>query len=148
MVTSSETTRAESERLLVVPRQATVDGDEPRYLLVRWPDWPYPALLSIAPPAANDTLEDAVASLLDARLSVSTQGPVHLCPARLPVRMPQPRYGLVGTGWLRPAAVEVTGEPETDALLEGCELLTFGEALAALPTDLERAVFREGVALF
>jgi hypothetical protein len=61
--------------------------------------------------------------------------------------MPQPRFGLVGTGWLRPVAIQVSGEPETDAMLEGFEALTAAEATAALQTDLERAVFREGAAL-
>lgn len=132
---------------MVISRQAAVEGAEPRYLLVRWLDWPHPALLSMAPPARHDTLEDAVASLLDARLKVSTRGAVHLGATRVPVRMPQPRFGLVSTGWLRPAAVEVSGEPETDALLEGFEALTLEEALAALTTDVERTVFREGAAL-
>jgi hypothetical protein len=140
--------RPTPERLLIVPRQVTENGEEARYLLVRWPDWPYAALLSIAPPGAHDNVEAAVASLLDARLHVSTRGPVILGPARIPVRMAQPRFGLGGTGWLRPVAVEVTGEPEADALLEGFEALTTSEALAALPTDVERAVFREGAALF
>lgn len=139
--------RPEAERLLVISRQVVVEGAEPRYLLVRWPDWPHPALLSIAPPGAEDDLDDAVASLLKARLRVSS-GAVRLGTTRVPVRMPQPRFGLVSTGWLRPAAVEVSGEPETDALLEGFEALTAAEALAALTTDVERAVFREGAALF
>jgi hypothetical protein len=139
--------RPEAERLLVISRQAAVAGAEPRYLLVRWPDWPHPALLSIAPPGAADDLDEAVASLLDARLHVSS-GPVRLGARRVPVRMPQPRFGLVTTGWLRPAAVEVSGDPETDALLEGFDALTHEEALAALTTDVERAVFREGAALF
>lgn len=143
-----EPQRPAPERLLIVSRQAGRDGEEPRYLLVRWPDWPHPALLSIAPPEANDTLEDAVASLLGARLHVAAHGPVRLGSKRLPVRMPQPRYGAMTTGWLRPAAVEVTGDPEADALLDGYEALTLEEALAALTTDVERAVFREGAALF
>ncbi len=139
--------RPEAERLLVISRQAEVEGTEPRYLLVRWPDWPHPALLSIARPGAEDDLDAAVASLLDARLRVSS-GAVRLSATRVPVRMPQPRFGRVSTGWLRPAAVEVSGQPQTDALLEGFESLTLEEALAALTTDVERAVFREGAALF
>jgi hypothetical protein len=137
------------ERFLVVARTSGHEGDEARYLLVRWADWPQPALLSVAPPAANDSLDDAIATLLDARLRVSVDGPVRLGRERVPVRMPQPRFGLGGTtGWLRPAAVEVSGEPETDALLGGYDALTLAEALAALSTEVERSVLREGAALF
>lgn len=137
-----------AERILVVPRLVATGDAEPRYLFVRWADWPYPALLSVEPPRADDTIEDAVGSLLQARLHVALRGPVRLASMRLPVRMPMPRYGAVGVGWLRPAAVEVEGDPAPDALLEGFELLTLDEALAALPTDVERAALREAAALF
>ncbi|MBX7111162.1 MAG: hypothetical protein K1X87_04860 [Dehalococcoidia bacterium] len=132
------------ERLLIVARLASEGGgdEEPRYLFVRWPDWPHPALLSIEPPAATDTLEDAVGSLLRARLDVGVRGTVRVSSERVPVRMPLRRYGTSGTGWLRAALVDVAGEPEPDALLEGFEALTLAEALAALPTDVERAVLR------
>jgi hypothetical protein len=141
--------RPSEERFLIVARTAGHQAEEPRYLLVRWADWPQPALLSIAPPAANDSLEAAVATLLDARLRVSVHGAVRLGGDRVPVRMAQPRFGLGGTtGWLRPAAVEVSGEPETDALLGGYDTLTLTEALAALSTEVERTVLREGAALF
>lgn len=134
----------EVERLLIVARLTSEAGDEaePRYLFVRWPDWPYPALLSIDPPASTDTLEDAVGTLLRARLGVTVQGAVRVASKRVPVRMPLRRYGTAGTGWLRGAAVAVAGEPEPDALLNGFEALTLEEALAALPTDVERAVLR------
>jgi hypothetical protein len=150
-MTASE--RADRERLLVVPRVAPPeparDGEEPRYLLVRWADWPQPALLSIAPPAASDSLDDAVATLLHARLRVAVDGPVRVGTGRVPVRMAQPRFGLGGTtGWLRPAVVDVRGEPEPDALLGGYDSLTLAEALAALSTEVERTVLRDGAALF
>lgn len=139
----------ELERLLIVARLASEAGDEeePRYLFVRWPDWPHPALLSIDPPGSTDTLDDAVGTLLQARLAVTVQGAVRVASERVPVRMPLRRYGTAGTGWLRGAAVEVAGEPQADALLEGFEALTLEEALAALPTDVERAVLRGASAL-
>lgn len=136
------------ERWLVISRQHAEPGEEPRYLLVRWPDWPHPALLSIAPPSADDTLDDAVGSLLKARLQLDLEGPARVGDTRMPVRMAQPRYGLSTTGWLRAVSVEVSGEPEADSLLDGFEVLTADEALRGLTTDLERAVFRMGVALF
>ncbi len=136
------------ERLLVVARLSEEPGGgEPRYLFVRWPDWPHPALLSIDPPAATDTLEDAVGGLLRARLQVTLTGPVRLTSTRVPVRMALRRYGASGTGWLRGAVVEVAGVPEPDALLEGFEALTLDEAVVALPTDIERAVLREAAGL-
>lgn len=137
------------ERLLVVPRAAGFDGEEPRFFLVRWADWPQPALLSMAPPGPHDDLDEALATLLGARLRVSPQGPARLGTRRLPVRMKRPSYGSNGvTGWLRPVAVEVAGEPEVDALLDGCDACTLDQALAALSTDVERAVLREAAQLF
>ncbi|MGE0135931.1 MAG: hypothetical protein AB7L91_14205 [Dehalococcoidia bacterium] len=135
------------ERLLVVARLAPRAGETPRFLFVRWPDWPHPALLAIDPPGPTDTLEDAAGALLEARLSVAVTGAVRLSSTRVPVRMPLRRYGTTGTGWLRAALVDVEGEPEPDALLDGFEALTLEEALAALPTDVERAVLREAAAL-
>jgi hypothetical protein len=148
-----EPERPDHERLLVVPRcvpsEASADGEEPRYLLVRWADWPQPALLSIAPPAEHDSLDAAVATLLGARLRVSVDGPARVGAERVPVRMAQPRFGLAGTtGWLRPLAVQVSGEPEIDALLGGYDSLTLAEALAALSTEVERTVLRQAAGLF
>lgn len=138
----------EPERLLIVAREAVHDGQGPRFLLVRWADWPQPALLSMATPGPYDDLDDAVATLLDARLRLSVRGPARLGAHRVPVRMARHQYGSSGTtGWLRPVAVEVSGEPEVDALLGGCDACTLDEALAALSTDVERVVLREGAAL-
>ena len=62
--------------------------------------------------------------------------------------LPHPAGGGPGLGWLRPVAVEVTGEPAPDGLLEAVEAHTLDEALAALPTDVEREALRAGAALF
>ncbi len=64
-----------------------------------------------------------------------------------PARMAHPYTGGPNVGLLRAVAVEVAGEPEPDALVEAVETLTPADAEAALPTDLERAIFRDGVAL-
>ena len=134
------------ERLLVAARLDDAEGA--RYLLVRWPDWPYPALLSLAAPGAHDSLEDAVTTLLLARLRVRCQGPPRQSAVRVPVRLAHPRFGGQGLGWLRAVAVSVVGEPEPDALLEDVQALSLPEALEALPTDIERTVLREAASLF
>jgi hypothetical protein len=133
------------ERLLVVP--VMDEGTEPHYLLVRWPDWPHPALLSIATPGLNDSIDEGVRDLLDSRLHVETAGPAQITTRRVPVRMPAPRMGLsAGTGWLRAVLVPVRGEPQPDSLLDGCELLALDAALAALPTEVERMLLRDAAA--
>ena len=135
-----------SERLLIAARLDTAEGA--RYLLVRWPDWPYPALLSVAAPRDRDALATAVQDLLHGRLRVDCDGAPRTADQRLPVRMTHPRFGGEGLGWLRPLAVRVHGEPEPDALLAGVEALSLEEALEALPTELERTLLREAAALF
>lgn len=135
------------ERWLVVCRALLEDGSS-RLVFVRWPEWPYPALLSIAPPMGDDTVEDAVGSLLQARLHLEVDGPARVSEARMPVRMPQPRFGLTTTGWLRAVAVDVVGTPEPDALLDGFEVLMPDEAMQRMTTELERAVLRMGLELF
>ena len=133
----------EPERLLIAARLETAEG--PRYLFARWPDWPHPALLSLAAPP-DDGFAEGVRSLLHARLGVRCDDAPRASPLRVPVRMS--RLGGVGVGWLRPVAVRVSGEPAPDALLEGVETLSLDEALAALPTEVERTVLREAAALF
>ncbi len=135
-----------AERLLVAARLEDAQGA--RYLLVRWPDWPYPALLSLAKPRHHDSLEEAVATLLLARLRLRCQGPPRTSPVRVPVRLAHPRFGGQGLGWVRPVAVSVVGEPEPDALLEGVQALPLQQALEALPTEVERTVLREAAKLF
>ena len=133
---------ADPQRLLVVPVLA--QGGEPHYLLVRWPDWPHPAMLSLAVPTAGDSIDSAVSDLLDSRLRVETAGDAQITTRPIPVRMAAHRIGLTaGTGWLRAVVVPVQGEPQPDSLLEGCEVLTFDAALAALPTEIERTLFRD-----
>ena len=132
---------AEPERLLLVPILEATEGA--RYVLVRWPDWPSPALLALAALGPHDDLASAVGALLDARLRLAPAAPPLACETRVPVRMPHPRLGLDSTtGWLRPVAVPVDGEPEPDVLLAGYEVLTLDEALDALPTDVEREALR------
>jgi hypothetical protein len=134
------------ERLLVVPVLEQADGRH--YLLVKWPDWQHAAMLSLAPPASHDSLDDAVRDLLDSRLHLVASGPAQASERRVPVRMPAPRVGLVaGTGWLRAVTVPVQGEPQPDSLLEGCEVLTLEAALAALPTEVERMLLRDAATL-
>ena len=146
------TPRTEPERLLIIPVLTTEEGD--RHVLVRWPDWPHPALLAMDAPSPHDNLEDAVATLLRARLGLRPTEPPRPAPERLPVRMPHPRLGLTGaTGWLRPVAVpcepaapsEDGAGPAPDALLAGCDLLPLDAAIEALSTDLERAALRAAV---
>ncbi|MDA0366668.1 MAG: hypothetical protein O2843_12525, partial [Chloroflexi bacterium] len=64
------------ERYLIVARYADeVVGAEspspraeaPRYLFARWADWPFPAMLALAPPARDETLADAIGRVLWAR---------------------------------------------------------------------------------
>ena len=139
-LTPPEIAAADPERLLLVP-VIEVAG-EARYVLVRWPDWPYPALLSFAPPVGSDTLEAAAADLARARLGLAATGPARLAELRVPVRMGSPRLGLQTTGWVRGVLQPVEGEPAPDVLIEGCEVLSFAEAESALTTEVERMVFR------
>lgn len=133
----------EAERLLVVPVLPPLAGStEPRYVLVRWPDWPHAAMLPLALAGADDALDDAVATLLRSRLHLEAAGPATLAAERMPVRLAQPRIGVHGPGWLRGVLAPATGEPLPDALLDGFVALPLAEALAALPTDVERAVLR------
>ena len=127
--------------LLVVRRRE--DG---RFLLVRREDSP-PTLLSTWPPHADEGLDAGLASLLRTHLSVRLEGAPRLAEMRRPARMGHPYTGGPSMGLLRAVAVEVTGEPEADALFVGFEAFSADEAEAALATDLERAIFRDGVAL-
>ncbi|MSQ41741.1 MAG: hypothetical protein EXR65_01700 [Dehalococcoidia bacterium] len=139
---------AEPERLLIAVRLEAAGGHDARYLLLRWPDWPHPTLLSCAAPPAGEPLALAVRALLDARLRLRLDGEPRAAARRLPVRMARPREGAQGVGWLRPVAARAVGEPEPDGLLAGVEALPLEQALAALPTALERQALREAAALF
>ena len=147
------------ERLLVAARlqtglEAGVEtepgaDDAPRYVFVRWEDWPHPAMLSIALPGVSEDLPHAVQTLMGRlNLTVSANGALKTAEQRIPVRMAHPRFGGSELGWLRPLAVSVTGEPQPDAMLEGVELLALDQALEALPTEVERTVLRAADALF
>ena len=127
--------------LLVVRRRE--DG---RFLLVRREDAPL-TMLSTWPPHADEGLAAGLGSLLRTHLAVRLEGAPRLSDVRRPARMGHPYTGGPSMGLLRAVAVEVSGEPEADALFVGCEALPADEAEAALATDLERAIFRDGVAL-
>ncbi|MDA1010386.1 MAG: hypothetical protein DWG80_04045 [Chloroflexi bacterium] len=131
------------EWLLLVVRRIE-DGS---YLLARRPESPVLSMLSTAPPHRDEGFEAGIASLLWARLGLGVAGrPVRSEHAH-PARMGHPYTGGPSMGLLRAVAVEVTGEPAPDALVESLEMLDDEEAWAALTTDLERAVFRDGVEL-
>ena len=144
-LTAPEIAAAEPERLLLVP-VLHVDS-EAHVVLVRWPDWPYPALLSFSPPVGSDTLEAAAADLARARLGLAATGPARLAELRVPVRMGAPRLGLQTTGWLRGVLQPVEGEPTPDVLVDGCEVLSFADAEAALTTEVERIVLRAAISV-
>lgn len=138
----------EAERLLVVPVLPPAAGAaEPRYVLVRWPDFPHAALLPLTLAGADDVLDDAVAMVLRSRLHLAAAGPATLAAERVPVRLTQPRIGVHGPGWLRGVLAPAAGEPQPDALLDACLALPLAEALAALSTDVERAVLRSAAAV-
>lgn len=144
------------ERYLVVARYLDSDAAsgaadgvaEPRYLFARWADWPFPAMLALAPPALDETLADALARVLWARFAARTVDTPRAGAERTPARMPHPHTGVDGMGWLRAVAVTVEGELAPDALLDGFALLTAQEARGALPSDVERLVFASGLTLF
>lgn len=138
------------ERYLLVVRRVeagapAVDAASARYLFARWSDWPYPALLSLSPPSPEEGLEAAVRAVLRAHMGVVLAAPPRPAATRVPARMRHPRTGVEGLGWLRAVAVDVTGEPTPDALLEDIAVLTASEAAVALPTDVERIVFAAGL---
>lgn len=133
------------ERLLIAPIIRTAEGD--RCLLLRWPDWPHPALLPAATPGPHETLNDAVATAVRARLGMDCEGGPVASEVRIPARLADPRTGGQGPGFLRPVVAVVRGDPVPDALLEGVETLPIDEALRVLPTEIERAVLREALRL-
>jgi len=137
-------TPADPERLILVARRVE-DG---RFLFARWGDWPHPTMISTLPPSAHEGFVEGVESLLHGRMHVRVAGTPRLAAERVPVRMAHPRGGGPMLGWLQPVAVEVTGEPAPDALIEGVAALTLDEALDTLATDVERAAFRAGASAF
>lgn len=132
-----------AEWLVLVVRRRE-DG---AFLLVRRPDAAAPALLSTAPPHADEGLEDGLASVVRTHLGVTVEGAPRVAATARPARMGHPYTGGPAMGLLRAVALEVTGTPEASALFEGCDALPATEVEAALATDLERALFRDGVAL-
>lgn len=144
--TSDGTPRLEPERLIIAARLEA--GVEPgRYLLVRWRDWPPPALLSVEAGETPEACQAAIEETLAYRLGVRCLERPLVGEALTPARMRLGSRGGEGLGWLRAAAVRIEGDPRPDALLEEVLLLPAGEALAALQSDVERAVFAEALRL-
>ena len=138
---------ADPERLIIAPRLDGVDG-VPRFLFVRWPDWPPPAMLSVLATDEAAAALEAVDGTLRARMNVECVSPLIMAAARVPVRMAHPRMGGEGAGWLRAVSVRVAGAPEPDALIDEVVALTLDEAIEQLTTDVERRLMREAAALF
>ena len=143
------TPRPEPERLIVVARleRPQEPGVAPRYLLVRWRDWPPPALLSVEAPTTPEACAAAIEETLAYRLGVRSIERPLLAETRTPARMRRGLRGGEGVGWLRAAAVRVEGDPQPDALLEAVLALPLAEALSALESDVERQLFIEGARL-
>lgn len=137
---------SDPERLLVAPLLER-PGEEPRYLLLRWPDWPPPALLSVESRSSIDSPASAVVEAVAARMGVSCTEPPRFSDLRMPVRMRQPQRGREEVGWLRAVAVRVEGNPAADALIEAVVALPLDQALASLTTDVERTVLEAAARL-
>ncbi|TAK76149.1 MAG: hypothetical protein EPO16_07720 [Dehalococcoidia bacterium] len=133
---------ADPERILLVIRRVE-DG---ALLLARWPDAPRPVLLSLDTPHPDEGFAGGVARLVRARFAVTVRTS-RLHARRLPVRMRHPAKGGETVGFLRVAAVEVSGEPSPDGALAGVEAFPPAEAARALSTDLERRAFALGLEL-
>lgn len=132
---------ANPERILLVVRRVE-DG---ALLLARWPD-AQPMLLSLDAPHPDEGFAEGIARLLRSRFAVTARTP-RLHAERLPVRMQHPAKGGETMGFLRVAAVEVSGEPTPDGALAGVEALNADEAARTLSTDLERRALALGLAL-
>ena len=135
---------AAPERLLLVVERAEARD---RYLLARWEDWPHPSLVATSPPHEGEGLDAAVAAMLRGAFGVALMGVARRGDTRWPVRMAHPRFGGEGVGWLRAVAAMTSGEPVAGPLVQGLVELDADEAEAQLSTEVERAVFRSGVAL-
>ncbi len=146
ILSSDGTPRREPERLIIAAR-LEAGGEPGRYLLVRWRDWPPPALLSIEAGEDPETCQAAIEQTLAYRLGVRCLERPLLGEGRTPARMRLGSRGGEGLGWLRAAAVRIEGEPRPDALLEEVLVLPAAEALAALESDVERRVFTQALSL-
>jgi len=81
-------TIARPERYLLVVRvRDRATGAGPSYAFARWPDWPHPAMLSMAPPHPDEGLETAVAALLASRTGLRAEGVPRVSERRVPARM-------------------------------------------------------------
>ncbi len=134
---------APPEWLLLVARSVE-DG---RYILLRRPGNRDLTMLSTKPPHRTEGFAVGITSLLRTHLSVTLRGEPRVSPERRPVHTLHPYTGGAGTGYLRAVAVEVVGEPRTDALYQGYVALPLDEAAEALSTDLERLILLDGAKL-
>lgn len=134
---------APPEWLLLVLRRRE-DGT---FVLVRRPEAGAPTLLSTWPPHPDEGLEAGIASVIRTHLGLTVEGAPRLASSAHPARMGHPFTGGPSMGLLRAVALEVSGTPDVSPLYESSEYLPTGEAAAALATDLERAIFRDGAAL-
>ena len=136
------------ERLLLVPLLSSAPAaagesraaEGERCLLVRLAGAERASLLAMDGPGVGETLAEAVASVLHARLGLRALTEPRVAAGRVPARLPQPRRGASGPGWLRAVVVRVEGEPAPGPLLDEVLALPFDEAARALPTDAERRV--------
>jgi hypothetical protein len=126
------------ERLLLVPLLASTSVEGARCLLVRLVGAEQLSLLPMGRPGVEETLADAVASVLRARLGLRPSAEPRIAERRVPSRLPQPRRGTSGAGWLRAVVVRVEGEPVPGPLVEEVLDLPLDEAARALSTDAER----------
>lgn len=134
---------APRERLAIVVR-VVEDG---RYLVVRREGARALSLLATDQPFRGEGVPAAVSSIVRTHLGMTTRGEVRTADNRHPVHRLHPYTGGQATGYLRAVAVEAAGEPKSDALYAGAEALPLADAVAALPTDLDRALLLDGARL-
>ncbi|MCK9487768.1 MAG: hypothetical protein M0R73_13935 [Dehalococcoidia bacterium] len=134
---------AAPEWLLLVARSVE-DG---QYLLLRRAGHRALSLLSTRPPHRTEGFAVGITSLLRTHLAVTMRDQPRVSPERRPVHALHPYTGGQGTGYLRAVAVEVAGEPRTDALYQGVVALPLTDAADAVSTDLERLILLDGAKL-
>ena len=135
-------------RLLILP--VLYEDDRPQCLVVRHHGDGHVSLLETplldSPPRSaallDEAIETAVQTEVWSRLSVRAASRPVQAGGWLPVRLPHPRQGRTGVGWMLPVGVRVTGEPAADPLLAGFALLAPTEVEGSLTRTLERAAAR------
>ncbi len=122
-------------------------SEDGRYLLVRRPGNRVLTMLSTAPPHRTEGFAAGISSLVRTHLGVALRGTPRVASVRRPVHTLHPYTGGQGAGYLRALAVEVAGDPKTDALFDGMQALRLEDAVDALSTDLERLLLQDGARL-